>query len=271
MPAAASAREAFARAVLALEPYAADIVFIGGWVHELLLAECDPGARAIRTDDVDIAIPRNLPASGRPPLMQLVTEAGFDLDPMSGLEGVAPRFSMTGLHGTLIDLDLITESNNPGDSVIVEGQAGLTAQGYPGQTLLLTHSRWMSLGPSVHPSLDPSRRIRIPMVGAYVLHKGLSSSTRMVRGKAEKDLVYLYETLRHPQLGEEARAEIRAMRPIETATVNRFTDVLQEAIESNRTLRVMAQQLLTAGQSSASEADLMALIRAVLRRAIGEV
>ena len=34
-----TASEAFARVVIALEPYAAQVVFVGGWVHALFLAE----------------------------------------------------------------------------------------------------------------------------------------------------------------------------------------------------------------------------------------
>lgn len=266
-----SAREAFARVVRALEPYAADIVFVGGWVHELYLAEHGQGWKAIRTDDVDISIPTRLPTAGRPTLAQLVIDAGFEADPVSNFEGASQRFTITGPFGALIDLDIITEARNPCDSVIVDGQAGLAAQGYPGQSLLLAHARWIEVGSDVHASLDPPVRIRIPTVGAYALHKGLVSGTRAVRGKSEKDLVYLYEILRHPQLGEQARVQIKAMRTTNEEAVNRWCKNLSAAIDSDRTRRAIAQQLLSANQSSVTESNLVAEIRAEFRRGVAEV
>ena len=60
MMAPANEREIFARTMLALQPYAADIVLIGGWVHALYIAEANAATRAIYTTDIDITIPPRL-------------------------------------------------------------------------------------------------------------------------------------------------------------------------------------------------------------------
>ena len=52
-----SASEVFARTIRALQPYTHDVVFIGGWVHALYLAEANSPDRPIRTEDIDVTIP----------------------------------------------------------------------------------------------------------------------------------------------------------------------------------------------------------------------
>ncbi len=61
-----SSSEVFARTVKELQPYAADLVFVGGWVHALYLAEANSDERAIRTEDIDVTIPHRLLTRGRP-------------------------------------------------------------------------------------------------------------------------------------------------------------------------------------------------------------
>ncbi|MBA3969654.1 MAG: hypothetical protein H0X52_06095 [Gemmatimonadetes bacterium] len=55
-----SAAEIFARTVIALELYAGDVVFVGGWVHALYLADANADERPVVTDDIDLSIPHRL-------------------------------------------------------------------------------------------------------------------------------------------------------------------------------------------------------------------
>ena len=263
-----SAREAFARAVRALEPYAAEVVLIGGWVHALLLASASERSHAVLTDDIDFTIPRKLLTAGRPTLVELATQAGFELDPLSELDGAPSRLTVDGPRDTVIDLDILTEGDQPRSAVPIEGQPDLAAQGYPGQTFLQTHTQWVSVGTDIHQSLDPPVRIRIPTVGAYVIHKGLSSSTRAYRGKEAKDLVYLFEILRHPNLGQSARAEIRDLHDEDPTLIAAWRDRIEEVLTNSAVLREMAAQLLLAGRFTGADDDAIARIRAVLRRAV---
>ena len=54
----------FAKIVIATEPYHNEIVFVGGWVHALYLAEANESG-AIHTEDIDITIPSTLLTNGR--------------------------------------------------------------------------------------------------------------------------------------------------------------------------------------------------------------
>ncbi len=60
-----SAAEIFARTVIALELYAGDVVFVGGWVHALYLADANADERPVVTDDIDLSIPHRLLAGDR--------------------------------------------------------------------------------------------------------------------------------------------------------------------------------------------------------------
>lgn len=63
--------EVFARTVRALEPYAGEIVLIGGWVHALYIAEANTGTRAVYTSDIDLTVPPRLTTGNRPTLIEL--------------------------------------------------------------------------------------------------------------------------------------------------------------------------------------------------------
>lgn len=69
--------EVFARTVIALQAYAGEIVFIGGWVHALYLAEANSTDRPVRTEDIDVTIPHAMLARDRPALFDLVAGAGY--------------------------------------------------------------------------------------------------------------------------------------------------------------------------------------------------
>lgn len=194
----------FAKTILALAPYAEDIVFIGGWVHALYLAEANEAAHALFTDDIDVTIPPFLLTAGRPTLLALAEGAGFDIE--KERDDAPIEVVQYASDNSAIYLDILTEHPNPREPVKIEGQPDLLAQGYPGQQLLLENSRVMMVGSAIHPSLSPPQRIRVPMLGAYVLHKGLSSKTRGRHDKAVKDLVYVHEILRHPRRPSEVRA-----------------------------------------------------------------
>lgn len=263
------AAELFARVAISFAPYADDIVFIGGWVHALYLAEANDVRGAVRTDDIDVTIPPRLLTDGRPSLIELAGRAGFEVDPLSKLDDAPVRLVHEEAHGgSLVDLDILTEAADPRRPVRIEGQPELAAQGYPDQRILLENARSIEIGEDIHPLLSPPRRIRIPTLSAYVLQKAIASTTRTIPAKKVKDLVYLYEVLRHPRLGQDARAGMPALAVRYPESYAQWRARLDEVAVSDVLRRDMARQLLVAGRAAGSEGDVMASIAAQLRRAL---
>lgn len=262
------AAEQFAKVIIAMEPYTDEIVFIGGWVHALYLAEVNE-SDAVGTDDIDITIPRELLTHDRPTLLELVARAGFERDPISDMEGVAPWMVYTNDRGETVPIDFLTEGE-PRVPVEIVGQHGLLAQGYPGQDVLLQNTRQMTVGSSLHPLLEPPRNIQVPKLGAYVLQKGISSGTRTNPMKRAKDLAYMYAIVRHPRLGTIAFEELRALRmqyPVEYA---RWRNEMTSILATRAVLADIAEELSLHGLSLGQPDAIIKGITAWLRRLVAE-
>jgi hypothetical protein len=262
-------REVFARTVRALEPYADDIVLVGGWVHALYLAEANSAARAIYTSDIDFTIPARLIGGDRPALVDLVTSAGYEIDHLDEAAGIN-SFWQSGEKQEVIDLDLLTEAPTPSDGIRIEGQPGLVVPGYPNQDVLLRNARWIEIGPEIHPMLEPPCRIRVPTIPAYVLVKGLSSNRRPSGSKRAKDIVYLYEITRDRILGRGARSGMPALAEAYPDEYREWREILSATIADRRILSDVAEQLLQGLRSFGSPAEVEASVSAHLRRLLGE-
>ena len=257
-----------ARVIIAMQPYVDEIVFVGGWVHALYLAEANDRG-AVATEDIDVTLPHVLLARDRPTLLELAADAGFDRDPISDMDGVAAWMVYRSADGLTVPIDFLTEGE-PRKSVEIIGQAGLLAQGYPGQRMLLESWQWMDVGPALHASLDPPQRIRVPTLGAYVVQKGMSSAMRGHRTKVAKDLVYLFEILRHPRLGAPLVPEINELRARSPDEHEQCRNSLQTAIATPATLRDVAEQLIEAGRAYGTRDDVAAAVDGRFRRLLAE-
>lgn len=264
-----TAADVFARTVRALAPYADQVVLVGGWVHALYLADSNESGRALFTDDIDVTIPPILLTAGRPTLLELAGTAGFEVE--AERDDVPARVVQYGRDREPIDLDIITEHADPREPVPIRGQPNLLAQGYPGQRVLLENTRIMSVGPEIHPSLDPPLDVRVPTLGAYILQKGVSSTTRSILQKAVKDLVYAYEILRHPRLGRLARAEIGPLSARYPELARRWQERIEDVIQRDVLRRDMAEQLQLAHRAFGTESEIMAQVAAQFRRALAEM
>lgn len=262
--------EIFAKTIISLEPYLNDIVLIGGWVHALYLADANTQDSPVLTYDIDFSIPQKLLTEGRRELLDLALEAGFEIDPISELDGASLRLTHPGPDNALIDLDLITEGLTPRAAVQIEGQANLVAQAYPGQKILLENTKVVLAGPEIHDLLSPPRSIRVPVPAAYVLHKALSSGTRVNWLKKAKDLVYLYEIVRHPILGPEVVAGMPGLARQYLTEYRTWRGTLTAVIESPSTRREIAEQLLLSRRAHGSEDDVAQQVAARLRRLLLE-
>lgn len=265
-----SRAEVFARTVIALEPYAGEIVLIGGWVHALYLASANARERPVATDDIDVTIPHRLLAGNRPMLLELMQEAGFTVQEVGGDTGLYEIFQ-PGPGVAEIDLDIFTEAAHAREVVWIEGQHRLAAQGYPDQRILLDNTQWLEVGPDIHPLLNPPRRIRVPTLSAYVLVKGLSSVTRRKQTKQVKDLVYLLEIVRHPDPGREAMVGLPDLASRYPEEYRAWREYLRRVLTDQRLLDEIATQLLEEGRSVGTRAEVRNAVIARLRRLLGEM
>lgn len=261
------ARAAFAALVDHFEPYASEIVFIGGWVHALYLAEVHAAERPVATDDIDVTIPRRLPTEDRPTLLELATAAGFEH--YSHVDGASVTVYRRGEADASIDVDLMTEASSH-EIVPIDGQPNLLVDGYAGQQVLLENSRWMEVGTAVHPSLKTPARIRVPTLSAYVLQKGLASETRRFPDKSAKDIVYIFEIVRHETLGREARAGMPALAARYPAEWARWLTYIDALVTNRALLRLIATQLIEARRLTGSIDVVIATVVARLRRFASE-
>ena len=258
----------FARIIIETEPYHNDIVFVGGWVHALYLAEANERG-AIYTDDVDITVPATLTMNNPPALLELAERAGFERDPISEMKGTGIMMVFHGKSGATVPIDFLTEGS-PRIPILIGGQEGLVAQGYPGQQMLLENTREMLVGEDIHPLLNPARRIRVPTLGAYGLQKGISSSTRTNPNKRAKDLVYLYEIARHPNPGRTLRLELPLLRDRYADEYDKFRAVLTDVLRTSATLTDICEQLHLSGRAFGPIETTRAMVRAQFDRLLSD-
>lgn len=262
------AAEQFARLIIELQPYRDEIVFVGGWVHTLYLAE-ENESGGVATEDIDITLPSELRAGDRPLLVELAARAGFERDPISDMGGVAPWMVYTNDAGHTVPIDFLTEGH-PRAELEIAGQDGLVAQGYTGQRMLLENARSMRVGISLHPLIDPPCVIRVPTLGAYVLQKGVSANTRLHPDKRAKDIIYILEIVSHPRLGPGAFAELPqvARRYPKEAAI--FREAIEETLKRESLLDDVVEQMSLSSDIHVAPESLKATHRGWLRRLLAE-
>lgn len=228
----------FADLVRSLGPYLGEVVFVGGWVQALYVLEAEgSGARVVRTSDIDLTLAPTLDLGDRPPLLDLLRKAGFEVlafDDESGYE----------VSKASIEVDLLAEGPAPGAPVRIEGQPDLRAFGYPHQGLLRAHTRRMLVGSGVDDSLKTPVQILVPTLPAYTIGKLLSSAHRHVRAKQAKDLVYVTELMAREQLATliiEGIPQVIATHPDEGRMARQW---LSAAVNDRRLIEDAASQVV---------------------------
>lgn len=262
-------REVFARTMLALQPYASEIVLIGGWVHALYIAEANATTRAVYTTDIDVTIPPQLLMGDRPSLMDLVQVAGFELDELDSVSGLK-SFWQPGERQQEIDLDLLTDAPSIREAVPIAGQPDLVVPGYPNQQILLENSRWMEVGPDIHPLLDPPCRIRVPTIPAYVLVKALSSNRRLSPQKRAKDFVYLFEIVRDRGMGEQVLGGMGALAARYPDEYRSWREILERVVGDRAALDDIADQLIDGARVIGTAEEVSRYVAGRFRRLLAE-
>lgn len=255
----------FADLIRGLSPYLDEIVFVGGWVQALYVLEVEGrGARVVRTVDIDLTLAPTLDHGERPPLLDLLRDAGFRVETFDDHSGYE-------VSKDSIEVDLLAEGTTSGDPVKIEGQPDLRVFGYPHQTLLRTNARTIWVGPDVHESLTKPVGIRVPTLPAYTLGKLLSSAARRHPEKQAKDLAYVTELMARDSLATtilEGLPHMFRAYPEQGRSAKRW---LEAALGDQNMMGRVADQLIeSSGFDVRDDTPVRAQVLARLRRLMAE-
>ncbi len=197
-----------------LQPYLDDMVVAGGWVPYLYAAHEEPpqDAVALKTRDLDLAVPREIPERAHT-IDQLLAEAGFACERRS--LDTPPVTQYVATHeGDEVEIEFITMARGaePGVRTV---QSGLTAQELRYVDLLLEHKWALPLDSLSGGELEG--RVWVPTPAAFIVQKALTYKKRTDPLKKEKDLYYIFYVLDafrgwHPSIGEGLKALAVARR-----------------------------------------------------------
>lgn len=191
-----------------LQPYLDDIVIAGGWVPYLYATHEEPSqeAVALKTRDLDLAVPREIPERERT-IDQLLAEADFTCELRSLDTPPVTQYVLTH-EGDEVEIEFITNARGaePGVRTV---QSGLTAQELRYVDLLLEGKWALPLDRLSGGELEG--RVWVPTPAAFILQKALAHKKRTDLLKKEKDLYYIFYVMDafggwHSWIGEELKA-----------------------------------------------------------------
>jgi len=163
----------------ALEPYLGDIVVVGGWVPHIYAQVEMPqnDAIALRTRDIDIAVPRIMPERGRP-ISEVLGAAGFECEFRS--RATPPVTAYVGKRGGGdIEIEFLTTAQGAEEGVRSVGGVTATELRYIDIPLA---NRW---GIPLEMLTDGGLRgqVFVPTPSAFIVHKLLAHKRRLDRSK----------------------------------------------------------------------------------------
>ncbi len=173
-----------------LEPYLGDVVLVGGWVPYLMsLRQRDAASGPpLMTRDIDIAVPRRLPAGGDA-MDRMLRDAGLRHDYRSVYD--PPVISFIGsLQGCEVEIEFLTDEPGGQEQVLDVG-GGLRVQSLHYTNVLLDNT-------VVMPVETPGGRllpVRVPTPAAFLFNKSLTFVQRKTPLKKAKDLYYIFGVL----------------------------------------------------------------------------
>jgi len=193
-----------------LKPYLGDIVVVGGWVPFLYRRYGAIPSRhpAVRTVDIDIAVPHSIPDGGRPTIDDLLSKAGYTTR-IYGSNAGAVKYELST---PPTELEFITPETGKSkeDSIFV--QSGLIAQSLRYLDIPLNNFKQIMI--NEHQSgLIFSATIKIPTLAAFVFQKALTAPLRRNNYKEAKDLYYIFDLLDSTEdLRSQIPAEIKTLK-----------------------------------------------------------
>jgi hypothetical protein len=194
---------ALQRILWEFRPYLNDVVIIGGWVpylHQRYGHYPSWHARLSLTAEVDTLLPSTLPVGSRPPLKQILTDAGFRPevhgptaavwinDPQLGekIEFLVPHEGPVSTSGTIIPL---------------QEQSGIGAMALERLDILARHTTVLKVMAMGQDETVTPVDVRVPTLAAYVINKSITFLKRRPHAsgqhnpKQAKDLLYLRDLM----------------------------------------------------------------------------
>jgi hypothetical protein len=184
---------ALTRLMLALSPYRADIVLIGGWAHRLSrlhpLAQA-PAFEPLATADVDLSIPGKMRPRGED-LRVLLVKAGFDERFFGEDRPPITRYVLGEEPGFYAEFltPLVGRPKGPTRAI-----AGVTAQTLRYLDLLMIEPWSVFLEGPEYPVGRKALEVRIANATSYLAQKILVLGSRHAADRG-KDALYMYDTL----------------------------------------------------------------------------
>jgi hypothetical protein len=192
--------EAFARLVMAIEPWLGEVVIIGGWAHRLY--RLHPSAQALNyvplmTLDTDVALPAHLTASGQD-LRERLLAHGFSEQRLGDDKPPATHYhfaqAQTGFFAEFLTPLTGSEYHRREGRKATKRVAGVVTQRLRYLEVLLAAPWRVDLDPSNGFPLPGRRTVQVANPTAFLAHKILIHKKRP-SAKSSKDILYIHDTL----------------------------------------------------------------------------
>lgn len=166
----------------AIKPYLSDVVLVGGWVP-IVYEHCTSSfpSKMVRTADVDFACLPPLKVKEEP-MDQLLKTAGFQCELYGNAKDPLCRY----VNDRQLEIEFLTPLKGDGSVAVMELQKGLTAEALRYLDILLAHTREVEVEGHV---------VRVPLLSAFLFHKGVSFPNRVSSLKKDKDLYYIFKVV----------------------------------------------------------------------------
>jgi hypothetical protein len=221
---------ALKRILYDLRPYLKDVVVIGGWVPYLHMRYGHLRHSQVDfslTAEVDVLLPRDLPAENRPGLAAILQESGFSTDTSGAVWTNDPD------KGEKVEFMVAHQGTNRtlNNAVQIRQQPDLSAISLSFLEILQQHTTTIQLPVTLRTRKSEVLDIRIPTLGAYLVNKSATFTYRPPPAvgedpKAAKDLVYIRDIM---ATGLETESEIaRNIRDL-LATDRKLKNVVDKA------------------------------------------
>ena len=259
--------EAFARLIVAIEPWLREVVIIGGWAHQLY--RLHPSAQTLdyvplTTLDADVALPAQLSVSGQNIRERLLAN-GFSEQRFGDDKPPAAHYNLrearTGFFAEFLTPLKGSEYHRRGERKATKRIAGVVSQQLRYLELLLQAPWRIDLDQSNGFPLPGRRRVQVANPTGFLAHKVLVHKGRS-RAKFAKDILYIHDTLeifgaRLGDLNREWHEQVRprlhvsAVRAVERGANTLFGEInesVREAGQMAGTRRLTAEAIREACQ-----------------------
>ncbi len=245
------------KTLAALGDYVEDIVLVGGWVTHIYALIWPSEQRILerRTFDVDAAVRGRLPVRSRLRLGSQLEAQGYIVR-LGGMSGPAAQIFQNPENEDLLDIEFLLPLTGPSQHQTVEIQKGVVAQALRYLNILLDNVMEVYASGELPGGEVVTLPIRVPVLGAFIYHRGLAFVERTDRGMQAKDLYYIFETwMNYPDRQDDIVREIDELRQrYPTRWYDRFRANLGRLFSSD----IAEGVLLVAQQYSTDEPEELA-------------